>query len=184
MRETRNLPRGSSLVGKPKSLIQGSSETRADQRAKAVDPLIPPHSGDERGPKERAGFMEAPVIGPPHRASRATVPPIARAASCPTALVSVATEVMTNIVPSAEEGGTSPDLRVRVIANAPWSILDPGQELTRGAGLLSNSRHGPFRRGGAAGPICPNPPSRLSIGSAASDSGSLRPGQFLTPVKN
>jgi hypothetical protein len=39
----------------------------------------------EAGPSERAGFIEAPVIGPPKSASSATVPPIAIAAVSPTA---------------------------------------------------------------------------------------------------
>ena len=43
------------------------------------------------GPSERAGFIEAPVIGPPNIASRPTVPPTAIAAASPTARVSVAT---------------------------------------------------------------------------------------------
>ena len=49
------------------------------------------------GPIERAGFIEAPVTGPPKRASRPTVPPIAIAAAAPTARVSVATAMITNI---------------------------------------------------------------------------------------
>ena len=49
------------------------------------------------GPIERAGFIEAPLIGPPTRAPRATVPPMASAAACPTARISVATAVITTI---------------------------------------------------------------------------------------
>ena len=49
------------------------------------------------GPKERAGFMDAPVTAPPNNASRATVPPMAMAAAAPTARVSVATAMITNI---------------------------------------------------------------------------------------
>ena len=49
------------------------------------------------GPTERAGFIEAPEIGPPNIASRPTVPPIAIAAASPTARVSVATAMITNI---------------------------------------------------------------------------------------
>ena len=41
--------------------------------------------------------MDAPVTGPPNRASRPTVPPIAIAAAAPTARVSVATAMITNI---------------------------------------------------------------------------------------
>jgi hypothetical protein len=49
------------------------------------------------GLNERAGFIDAPVIGPPNSASRPTVPPIASAAAAPTARVSVATATITNI---------------------------------------------------------------------------------------
>ena len=49
------------------------------------------------GPSDRAGFIDAPVIGPPNIASSATVPPIAIAAPSPTARVSVATAMITNI---------------------------------------------------------------------------------------
>ena len=49
------------------------------------------------GPIERAGFIEAPVTGPPKRASSPTVPPMAIAAAAPTARVSVATAMITNI---------------------------------------------------------------------------------------
>ena len=41
--------------------------------------------------------MDAPVTGPPNSASSATVPPIAIAAAAPTARVSVATAMITNI---------------------------------------------------------------------------------------
>jgi hypothetical protein len=41
--------------------------------------------------------MEAPVTGPAKIASRPTVPPIAIAAAAPTARVSVATAMITNI---------------------------------------------------------------------------------------
>ena len=46
------------------------------------------------GPNERAGFMDAPLIGPPHNAFTMT---LIIAASCPTAFVSVNTAVITNI---------------------------------------------------------------------------------------
>ena len=49
------------------------------------------------GPIERAGFIEAPEIGPPNSAFSPTVPPIAIAAASPTARVSVATAMITNI---------------------------------------------------------------------------------------
>ena len=46
---------------------------------------------------ERAGFIEAPVMGPPKSASRPIVPPIAIAAAAPAARVSVATAMITNM---------------------------------------------------------------------------------------
>ena len=49
------------------------------------------------GPIERAGFIDAPEIGPPNNASSPTVAPIAIAAASPTARVSVATAMITNI---------------------------------------------------------------------------------------
>ena len=48
------------------------------------------------GPSDRAGFMEAPVTGPPNIASSPTAPPIAIAAASPTARVSVATAMITS----------------------------------------------------------------------------------------
>ena len=49
------------------------------------------------GLRERAGFMEEPERGPAKMISRATVAPIARAASCPWALESVATATITSM---------------------------------------------------------------------------------------
>ena len=49
------------------------------------------------GPSDRAGFIDAPLTGPPTSEPSATAPPIAIAAPCPTARVSVATETMTSI---------------------------------------------------------------------------------------
>jgi hypothetical protein len=49
------------------------------------------------GPKERAGFMEAPEIGPANIASNPTVAPMAKAAPCPAALLSAATAMITNM---------------------------------------------------------------------------------------
>jgi len=49
------------------------------------------------GPRDRAGFMLAPETPPPTRMSNNTTPPIAMAAAAPTARVSVATAMITNI---------------------------------------------------------------------------------------
>src|SRR6185503_11233770 len=58
-------------------------------------PLVGPPA--MAGARLRAGFIDAPVIGPPNIASRPTVAPIAIAASCPWARVSVATARITSI---------------------------------------------------------------------------------------
>ena len=60
------------------------------------------------GPIERAGFMDAPVRLPPNKAQIHTVVPIAMPAFCPTALVSVATAIITVI---------SKKLRINSVAN-------------------------------------------------------------------
>ena len=63
-----------------------------------VDPeVVRARPTTSAGPIDRAGFIEAPVIGPPNSASSPTVPPIAIAAPAPTARVSVATAMITNI---------------------------------------------------------------------------------------
>ena len=56
------------------------------------------------GPNERAGFIDAPVTPPPNSESSATVPPIAIAAAAPTARVSVATAMITNIRNAGHHG--------------------------------------------------------------------------------
>lgn len=53
--------------------------------------------------------MLAPLIGPANKASRPTVPPMARAAVCVTARVSVATAVMTNIKKKVSAASRSSD---------------------------------------------------------------------------
>lgn len=63
---------------------------------------------------ERAGFIEAPLIGPPTNAPSATVPPIAIAAPWPTARVSVATA--TNDQHQEEGQDDLPDERLDVAA--------------------------------------------------------------------
>ena len=49
------------------------------------------------GPSERAGFIDAPLMGQAKSASSPTVAPMAMAAACPTARVSVAVAMMTNM---------------------------------------------------------------------------------------
>ena len=51
----------------------------------------------EKSKSAGVGFIDAPVTSPPKSASSATVPPIAIAAAAPTARVSVATAMITNI---------------------------------------------------------------------------------------
>lgn len=55
------------------------------------------------GPQGRAGFIDAPVTGPPNRASSATVPPMAMAAPLSTARPSVATAMITNVKRRGED---------------------------------------------------------------------------------
>lgn len=75
------------------------------------------------GPSVRAGFIDAPLIGPPNSASKATVAPIAVAAIPSIALVSVATEVSTNM-----------RIAVSIISNpndcqgSPLGIVTPNQQ--------------------------------------------------------
>jgi hypothetical protein len=69
----------------------------ADDRSGEVDPEVGPGAGDERGANERAGFIEAPVTGPPNSASRPITPPIAVVIAAPAAPVWVATAMITNI---------------------------------------------------------------------------------------
>ena len=79
-------------------LVGERARARPHDRADDVDPEVRPLARRPApGPNERAGFIEAPVIGPPNSASRPTVPPIAIAAAAPTARVSVATAMITNI---------------------------------------------------------------------------------------
>lgn len=80
----------------PQHLIQRRTQAGAQRRRDQVDPLILPQAGYQGWP-ERAGFIEAPLIGPAQSADSATLKPMAMAAGAPTARVSVATEMMTNI---------------------------------------------------------------------------------------
>ena len=69
----------------PDRPIQARPDERPGERRGDVDPEIGPLRRTSAGPNERAGFMDAPVTGPPNSASSATVPPIAIAAAAPTA---------------------------------------------------------------------------------------------------
>jgi hypothetical protein len=66
-------------------LVGESAESRPKQGREHVDPddvELPRGDGRAYG---AAGFIDAPVTGPPKRASSATIPPIAIAAASPTA---------------------------------------------------------------------------------------------------
>jgi hypothetical protein len=76
-------------------LVGKSTERGPGERRRDVEPERMQVARNE--PIERAGFIDAPVIGPPNIASSPTVPPIAIAAASPTARVSVATLMITNI---------------------------------------------------------------------------------------
>ena len=68
--------------------------------------------------------MEAPVNGPPKNAHTATVEPMAIPASSPTALESVATEMITNIrqkVMSASTRNPAPMLVLTTVLPNPWT---------------------------------------------------------------
>jgi hypothetical protein len=78
-------------------LIGDGAGAGAQDRAGEVDPEIRPRPGGEGRAEERAGFIEAPVTGPPNRASSPITPPIAIAAAAPAPRVSVATAMITNI---------------------------------------------------------------------------------------
>ena len=71
------------------------------------------------GPSERAGFIEAPEIGPPNSAFSPTVPPIAIAAASPTARVSVATAMITNIKKKVSTSS------LRTLALEPLGMVAP-----------------------------------------------------------
>ena len=58
---------------------------------------MPVASPTSAGPSERAGFIDAPEIGPPIMASKATTPPMATPARSPTSLAPTATPRITNI---------------------------------------------------------------------------------------
>ena len=96
--QARSVGLGGAHVLTADELVGERAERGADDRTDEVDPeVVPGRPTTSAGPSERAGFIEAPVIGPPNSASRPTVPPIAIAAAAPTARVSVATAMITNI---------------------------------------------------------------------------------------
>ena len=110
----------------------GPGSERAERapigRCDEVDPERVQVPGDERGPSGAHGFIEAPEIGPPNRASRPIVPPTAIAAASPTARVSVATAMITNIrnavstISQRNDCASDPDGRV-----APTSAMFPSE---------------------------------------------------------
>ena len=82
--------RGPRHQAPPPPAAGGARRARAGRRAhraprRGAGPRRRPRSPSSSpeasaGPSERAGFIEAPVTGPPNSASRPTVPPIASAA--------------------------------------------------------------------------------------------------------
>ena len=82
----------------PHELVDERTERRADDAARRGRSRATCRSPETTaGPSDRIGFIDAPEIGPPNIASRPIVPPIAIAAASPTARVSVATAMITNI---------------------------------------------------------------------------------------
>lgn len=63
------------------------------------------------GPSERAGFMEAPLIGPANIASKATTPPMASPAVMPFSLAPVETPRITNISPIVRTASSTQDCK-------------------------------------------------------------------------
>ena len=61
---------------------------------------------------ERAGFIEAPLTGPPTSAPSATVPPIAGAATCFSARAPVAMDAMTSIRKNVRAASQANDCRL------------------------------------------------------------------------
>ena len=58
-------------------LVEERGDDRADDRADPVDPPARPRVPASSGPKARAGFIAAPVSGPPTNTSIVIVRPIA-----------------------------------------------------------------------------------------------------------
>jgi hypothetical protein len=78
-------------------LVGEAAKGSADEGSDDVEPERGRSPETSAGPIDRIGFIEAPEIGPPNIASSPIVPPIAIAAASPTARVSVATAMITNI---------------------------------------------------------------------------------------
>jgi hypothetical protein len=81
----------------PDELVGERAEGGSDVRCDDVEPEGVAVAETRADVVERIGFMEAPELGPPNMASSPTVPPTAIAAASPTARLSVATAVITNM---------------------------------------------------------------------------------------
>jgi hypothetical protein len=99
-----------------------------DERAREIDPEVLPLARDESRANDRAGFIDAPVSGPPNRASSAIVAPIAIAAGAPAALVSVGTPMITSISNALMTASTMAARPTAIVGTvAPRSAGFPGQ---------------------------------------------------------
>ncbi len=117
--------RGRRIDGPPYPLVEQGAGDGAHDRADPVDPLVLPHAGNQRRTKRTGGFIEAPLIGPAQSALAATVKPMASEASSPTARVSVATAVMTNIRAAVSNVSSTSDC-----SGGPLGTVDPSPATT------------------------------------------------------
>ena len=117
--------------------------------------------------------MEAPLIGPPTREPRATVPPMAIAAPCSTARVSVATATMTSIRKKVSTASRNQRLDVAAsgMSRAERHVAEGRLQERRASdrrprpGPPSREGHGP--QGSARRPFRPRSRPRRRAASAA-----------------
>ena len=64
-----------------KGAVNQTAKRAAKERADPINQMILPKPAATAGPKTRAGFMAAPVSGPPNKMSSVIVDPITRPAT-------------------------------------------------------------------------------------------------------
>ena len=74
-----------SALGHEEAIIDQPSEKATDKRPNPVDPVVGPDPSTSAGPKERAGFMDAPEKGPPASTLAPTTSPTRSGPMPPTA---------------------------------------------------------------------------------------------------
>lgn len=90
------------------------------------------------GPIERAGFMDAPQIGPANNASSATTAPIAKPAICPCSLLPCAKLRITNISKKVSNASSISDCVSEPAGNVAPNNADAGKSIFKVA-LASNA---------------------------------------------